>query len=311
MPNEEIPESELFALDNALAELSAACRNAKPLQEPVLQLARRAEQIRDALGSLEAPGHVSWSLGEGRSRSVGSSPIDIGPLLRERLHERVPCVVYTSATLTTGGDFKFAKRRLGIDAEVSEEIVESPFRYERQAALYAPTHLPDPRASDFPDAATKEILELIRNTKHARIPLYEKTLDEIVGYLPTKNFLLDPSTRLTKLLRPVLVVPEKAPVDRVFQDLRKGRWRMAVVVNEYGETVGLFTQEDLIEEIVGELADEYERVEEEIVRIGDEIYEVRGQASIQDLSAALEIDHSSLGVALPHLAHTGRQAVPR
>jgi ATP-dependent DNA helicase DinG len=73
--------------------------------------------------------------------------------------------VFTSATLTTGGDFKFVKRRLGIDTEVSEEVVESPFRYEEQAALYAPAHLPDPRASDFPDAAAKEILELIRMSK--------------------------------------------------------------------------------------------------------------------------------------------------
>ncbi|MBW1760801.1 MAG: ATP-dependent DNA helicase [Deltaproteobacteria bacterium] len=105
---------------------------------------------------------MSWAQGSGRSPSVGSSPIDVGPLLRERLHERVPCVVFTSATLTTGGDFAFVKRRLGIETEVSEEVVESPFRYEEQAALYAPTHLPDPRASDFPDAAAKEILELIR-----------------------------------------------------------------------------------------------------------------------------------------------------
>ncbi len=162
LPPEEIPEKELFALDNTLAELSATCRSVKPPRENVLQVARRADQLRNALGSLEAPGRVSWSLGGGRTPSVGSSPIDIGPLLRERLHERIPCIVFTSATLTTGGDFKFVKQRLGIDAEVSEEIVESPFRYEEQAALYAPSHLPDPRSSDFPDAAAKEILELIR-----------------------------------------------------------------------------------------------------------------------------------------------------
>lgn len=165
LPSEAVPEADLFALDNALAELSAACRNWKPIAENVLQIARRADQLRDALGSLEAPGQVSWSLGGARSPSVGSSPIDVGPLLRERLHERVPCIVFTSATLTTGGDFKFIKRRLGIDAEVSEEVVESPFRYEEQAALYAPTHLPDPRASDFVDAAAREILELIRMAK--------------------------------------------------------------------------------------------------------------------------------------------------
>ncbi len=165
LPSDAVPEEDLFALDNALAELSAACRNWKPIAENVLQIARRADQLRDALGSLEAPGQVSWSLGGARSPSVGSSPIDVGPLLRERLHERVPCIVFTSATLTTGGDFKFIKRRLGIDAEVSEEVVESPFRYEEQAALYAPTHLPDPRASDFVDAAAREILELIRMAK--------------------------------------------------------------------------------------------------------------------------------------------------
>jgi ATP-dependent DNA helicase DinG len=162
LPTEAIPEDALFALDNVLSELSASCRNIRPPRENVLQIARRADQLRDALGSLEAPGQVSWAQGSGRSPSVGSSPIDVGPLLRERLHRRVPCVVFTSATLTTGGDFAFVKRSLGIETEVSEEVVESPFRYEEQAALYAPTHLPDPRTSDFPDAAAKEILELIR-----------------------------------------------------------------------------------------------------------------------------------------------------
>jgi ATP-dependent DNA helicase DinG len=162
LPPDAIPEGELFALDNALAELAASCRNLRPPRENALQIARRTDQLRDALGSLDAPGQVSWAQASGRSPSVGSSPIDVGPLLRERLHERVPCVVFTSATLTTGGDFRFVKRRLGIDREVSEEFVESPFRYEEQAALYAPAHLPDPRASDFPDAAVKEILALIR-----------------------------------------------------------------------------------------------------------------------------------------------------
>ncbi len=159
---EDLPQEPLFALDNALAELGATCRNARPPQENVLQIARRADQLRHALGSLDEPGHVSWSQTGARSPSVGSSPIDVGPLLRERLHERVPCLVFTSATLTTGSNFRFLKRRLGIEAEVDEEVVESHFRYESQAALYAPPHMPDPRSSDFADAAVEEILELIR-----------------------------------------------------------------------------------------------------------------------------------------------------
>lgn len=164
LPPEAVPEQDLFALDNALAELAASCRNRKPPREPVLQIAKRTDRVREALGSLHSPGQVSWSQGTGRSASVGSSPIDVGPLLRDRLHERVPCIVLTSATLTTGGDFSFVKRRLGIESEVDEAVLESPFDYEKQAALYVPDHLPDPRASEFPDAAASEILELIRMT---------------------------------------------------------------------------------------------------------------------------------------------------
>lgn len=158
---EDTSEEALFALDNALGELTLACRNARPLRERELQLARRADKVRDALGSLQARGHVSWRQGVGRAQSVGSSPIDVAPLLRERLHERVPCLVFTSATLTTGGNFTFLKQRLGIDQEVSEEVVESPFRYDEQAGLYAPRGLPDPRSPDYLEAAASECLALI------------------------------------------------------------------------------------------------------------------------------------------------------
>jgi len=157
-----LPEAELFELDNALAELAAGCRNRRPIREPAVQIARRAEGLRDALGALDEPGHVSWLQGAARSSSVGTSPIDVAPLLRTRLHERVPCLVFTSATLTTGGNYRFFKQRLGIDGEVSEETVDSPFRYQEQAALYAPGHLPDPRSPDYLEAAAREILELVR-----------------------------------------------------------------------------------------------------------------------------------------------------
>lgn len=161
----DIPEEDLFALDNALTELGAACRNARPSSETLLQVARRSDAMRNALGSLEQPGQVSWVQGRGRTSSVGSSPIDVGPLLKERLHERVPALVFTSATLATAGNFKFVKRRLGLPEEISEELVDSPFRYDEQAALYAPSHLPDPRRDDYVQAASEEILSLINMTK--------------------------------------------------------------------------------------------------------------------------------------------------
>lgn len=138
--------------------------------------------------------------------------------------------------------------------------------------------------------AREDLVSLIQRSRHSRIPLYERTLDEIIGYLPSRAFLLNRSSRIPDLVRPVLIVPEKAPIDRIFHDFRKERRRMAIVVNEFGETVGLITQEDLIEEIVGELFDEYELGEEEIVETGDGALEVLGRASLQDLGAALDVD---------------------
>jgi ATP-dependent DNA helicase DinG len=163
--SEDIPHDALFALDNALTELGAACRNARPSSEALLQLARRSDTMRKALGSLETAGQVSWVQGTGRARSLGSSPIDVGPLLRERLHTRVPALIFTSATLATAGHFKFFKQRLGLPEEIDEAIVESPFRYDEQAALYAPSHLPDPRHADYLDAASQEIVSLIDVTE--------------------------------------------------------------------------------------------------------------------------------------------------
>lgn len=141
-------------------------------------------------------------------------------------------------------------------------------------------------------ASRAELLGIITGSKHSRIPLYENTLDQIVGFLPSRDFLLDPTRRVPLLIRPVRIVPEKVPADRVLHDLRKGRWQMAVVVNEYGETVGIVTQEDLIEEIVGELYDEFERTEEEVVQIAPGLFEARGRASLQDVG-------DRIGVELP------------
>ncbi len=142
------------------------------------------------------------------------------------------------------------------------------------------------------DASREELRDLILEAKHSRIPLYEKTLDGIVGYLPAREFLLDDRQRIANLIRPVHIVPEKAPIDRVFHDIRKGRWRMVIVINEYGETTGLLTVEDLIEQIVGELHDEFEPTEEEVVELGPGAFEALGRTSIQDLS-------DRIGVELP------------
>ena len=174
-------------------------------------------------------------------------------------------------------------------SKLESRLVQNILHFPRTTAEEVMTPRVDITAA--PAAASPEdLLELIRSTKRSRIPLYERTIDEILGFLPAREFLLTPSHLVAKLMRPVLTVHEKAPIDRVFQEFRKGHWKLAVVVNEYGETVGILSQEDLIEEVVGELTDEYEPVEEEIVSTGPGAYEVRGRASLQDLGAELEAE---------------------
>jgi ATP-dependent DNA helicase DinG len=108
--------------------------------------------------------HVLWTEKRGRGISVGASPIDVGDIMREELFYRTPATVLTSATLSTAGSFGFIKRRLGMDFEPREEVLPSPFDYEEQALLYMPEDMPDPRDGAYLEAATHQVVELVRIT---------------------------------------------------------------------------------------------------------------------------------------------------
>lgn len=157
----------LYRLDDALDAFASHVRLRAERGEAVAQVARRAQQIRDDLALVSEGGdarRIAWTQTRGRSTSVGASPVDVSELMREQVFHRVPSVVLTSATLSTGGHFRFVERRLGIDFEVVEEILPSPFDYARQAALYVPTHLPEPRDASYLAAAEREVSELIEVT---------------------------------------------------------------------------------------------------------------------------------------------------
>jgi ATP-dependent DNA helicase DinG len=157
----------LLALDSALEALEAHCRLRSDRSEGIAQLPRRAQQIRNDLHTIAESDdgrRIAWTQTRGRSAQVGSSPIDVSGILREELFYRTRAVVLTSATLSTGGHFDFIKRRLGIDFEVDEHILESPFDYASQAALYTARDMPDPRSAEYVDAAVRSTLELVRIT---------------------------------------------------------------------------------------------------------------------------------------------------
>ena len=130
---------------------------------------------------------------------------------------------------------------------------------------------------------------------HSRIPVYEESIDQIVGILYAKDLLpflkgdVDRRPSLQMLLRTPVLVPESMTVDDLLHELQRRKVHIAVVLDEYGGTAGLVTIEDLIEEIVGEIQDEYDVEEPLIVRLSDEAARVDGRADVDDLSELFDI----------------------
>lgn len=156
-------EQRFFALDDALEALSEHCRLRRHKAESLSQMARRAGNLRDGLAKI-ADGATSrsvpWLGRRGRGVTVGVSPVSVAGVLRDQLFRKTPSVVLTSATLTTAGDFTFIKGRLGLEFEVDELTLPSPFDYPAQAGLYLARDLPDPRAPRYATLAAEEVLAL-------------------------------------------------------------------------------------------------------------------------------------------------------
>ena len=133
----------------------------------------------------------------------------------------------------------------------------------------------------------REMLETVIQSGFSRIPVYEESLDKVSGILYVKDLLpyLDAQTFAWQtLLRPAFFVPENRKINDLFQDFREKKIHIAIVVDEYGGTSGLITMEDVIEEIVGEINDEFDNVKQEqhYTKIDDNTYLFKAQTSIVD-----------------------------
>ena len=147
------------------------------------------------------------------------------------------------------------------------------------------------------NAERSELLEIFREDRHTRFPVYEGNTDNVIGTVNIKDLLLcqDEDFSLRSLLRPPYFTYEHKPTRDLLLEMRKASVNMAIVLDEYGSTAGLVTLEDLLEEIVGEIRDEYDEDEtEDLVEIrpGRE-YKASGSARLEDVSEALGITLSS------------------
>ncbi len=155
-----------------LAELDAHTRDFVGSNDMVLSASRRTramiESVNRITGRDEATRDAYVAFAEADARgggAVGASPVEIGPLLAERLWSRRGAVVMTSATLSTGGDFAFIRQRLGAPGDARELTLPSPFDFAEQAGLYVPRRLPEPRDARYLEAACDEIRRLVAITR--------------------------------------------------------------------------------------------------------------------------------------------------
>jgi len=139
-----------------------------------------------------------------------------------------------------------------------------------------------------------EIVETIVREGHSRIPIYEETIDNVIGILYAKDLLpylaRGETPALASILRTPLFMPESISVDDLLHSFQRRKVHIAIVLDEYGGTAGLVTIEDLIEEIVGEIQDEYDVEEPMVVPISDNEARIDGRASIDDLTEHFGID---------------------
>ena len=143
------------------------------------------------------------------------------------------------------------------------------------------------------EATFDEAVEVVLKEGHSRTPLYRESVDHIVGILYAKDLLRliaagGPRPRLRDIMRPALFVPESQSVDDLLHELQRRKVHMAVVLDEYGGTAGLVTIEDLLEEIVGEIQDEFDEEEPMKVEIGPGEVILDGRAAIDDLTELVE-----------------------
>ena len=196
--------------------------------------------------------------------------------------------------------------RLIIEQGGEQGILEA----EEEQMIHAVIELGDQRIHEvmvpriamvtLPATATfDEAIDTVIEEGHSRIPVYEESIDEIVGILYAKDllpFLKGPATErpsLRSILRTPVFVPESMSVDDLLHEFQRRKVHLAIVLDEYGGTAGVVTIEDLLEEIVGEIQDEYDEEEPLIVQLTDDEARVDGRASVDDLE---ELFDTSLGL---------------
>ena len=177
----------------------------------------------------------------------------------------------------------------GVFTEEEGELINNAIEFSDTMAMEVMTPRVDIVAINLDQPIDSLSNEMLR---HSRLPVYQGTIDNIVGVLPTKTFMKTrmqgEDTPISDMLVSVLFVHKTRMVSSIIREFRKNRLQMAVVLDEFGGTMGILTMEDIMEEIVGEIFDERDDVEEEIVEVGANSHQINGSMNIYDFFSAID-----------------------
>ncbi len=187
----------------------------------------------------------------------------------------------------------------GVFNEIEKEMINSIFTFDDKVAIDVMIPRNDVLMIDIDEPITEYFNEILES-RYSRIPMYEEDVDNIVGIFKVKDFLIESTRRHTiedinikdYLARP-LFVPERKNIDELFKEMQADRERMAILIDEYGGFTGIVTLEDLVEEIMGDIYEEHEVEEPDLVKIDKNHYILDGQMDIEDLNDELHLSLAS------------------
>lgn len=179
----------------------------------------------------------------------------------------------------------------GTIQEDEKELIDNVFEFNDITASEIMTHRTDIFAVDINISSEELMQELTKEEyRYSRIPVYEETIDEIKGILYIKDILKNinkKTFRVKNIIKEAYFVSQNKLINELFKELQKNKKQMAVVVDEYGGTAGIITMEDILEELVGDIYDEYDKFEEEYKKIDNNTYILSGSMTIYDVNKLL------------------------
>lgn len=143
------------------------------------------------------------------------------------------------------------------------------------------------------DSSKETVAKVFSESGYSRLPVYEKSIDNITGILYYKDFYhtaFQSKTEISEIVKPVLFVPKSKKISDLRKELQEQQQHIAVVMDEFGCTVGLVTLEDILEELVGEIWDEHDEIVREILKVSENLFIVSGKANVEKVFEVLEVD---------------------